>query len=208
MMENIRDEWKPREVLLGIHRCGGEGTTPEITEMTDLDGQQIRYQLRRNLEPAGYVVTEQPESEGGVTPPKRMRLTDQGETMAEQIVENRDGEHTIESTLSAVGDEIEELTARVGALENQVSDEGLKAEMNTLRDDLDAVSSAVGEIQGAKYGALSDEAVEEIAGLKATKRTFIEFVEEVLGKDDEMLPLAKENKQDVLNEMGLSDKSE
>lgn len=208
MLGNLRDPWKPKEVLLGVHRCGGEATTPDIVASVDLNVKQVRYQLKENLAPGGYVTLDQPVTDEGRTPPKQVTLTDEGETMVEQIIDERDGEQTIESTLSAVSDEIEELTARVGALENQVSDEGLKAEMNTLRDDLDAVSSALGEIQGAKYGALSDEAVEEIASLRATKRTFIEFVKEVLDREDEMLPIAKKNKENVLSEMGLSDESE
>jgi predicted ArsR family transcriptional regulator len=205
VLENVREPWKPREVLLGIYRCDGEATTPEIAELIELNGQQIRYQLRRNLEPAGYVITEQPESTDGVTPPKRMQLTEQGETMAEQIVDERDGEQDIESTLSTVSGELEELTARVGALENQVADEDMKAEVSTIRQGIESVSAEVDEIQAAKYGALSDEAITEMAKLKASNRTFIEFVKEVLDMEDELLPLAKKNNQDVFEEMGISE---
>lgn len=115
--------------------------TPDIRDLINLEGRSILYRIDRYLEPHGLVETEQPVSEGGPAPPKRIWLTD-------------DGREFISLLEDGLGNEIATGAGeRIARLEDHL--EGLQSEIISLKETVDALED--GSVGGGQGGGDVDQ---------------------------------------------------
>lgn len=201
MMEDIRELWKTEEVLIGLDRCGGEATTTEIRQNCSLEtSDQVRYQLKSNLAPEGYIGLEQPEPDGGRPRAKVATLTERGSDLVKEIREARDGDGTVESTLGTLSSQVEELSSRLTHLEDRID----SVEAQDSQKTPSSVTSA--EIEAAEWGALDEDALDIIARLRGTVRAYQKYLTDKVGHSDELRDLINNEVKNVYEEMGISGK--
>ena len=198
-MENIRELWKTEEVLIGLDRRGGEATTTEIRQNCSLTtSDQVRYQLKSNLEPEGYIELEQPETKRGQPQAKIATLTERGADLVSEIRDARGGDETVESTLGTLSSEMEELSKRLSHLEERVDD------IEDSNSEVEDLSVEVAEIEAAEWGGLDDEALDVVARLRGTARAYQKFLDQHVGHSDDLSKLINREVRAVYDEMGIS----
>ena len=110
-------DWKSLEILRVLGETDEELTTSEIRETTGIEPNRIiRYRVSEYLEPAGFVETRQPTSEGTMVPAKRIQLTEQGTEIVAGL-EDRDDDDVLVSELP---ERLEQVNSRLHTLTQQV----------------------------------------------------------------------------------------
>lgn len=136
-------DWKSREILQAIYTNGGQATTSEIKQRTNIDNNDlITYRYRRAtpaLEPLGLIDVSEPElAASGRTHPLTVTLTEQGTAHAERLIET-DGHP------SGIEERLEQLETSLTALETTVDEQcnGTEQPEEVGGDDLDVQLAAI-----------------------------------------------------------------
>lgn len=193
-------DWKTEEILWALAELENPATSSDIREVTTLDNTDIiNYRLREKLEPRGIVDLQQPLADDGRSLPKKVTLTESGETLAADVAARRTDEASLDGTLTALSDSLDQLGTRVTQLEQRVEDsdasqsDEITETIAELRDDQDALQEQVSklamrftEVDQSRYGGLSDDAIDEIKTLRVAVRGLREFVVEDLEREEEL----------------------
>ncbi|KYH24383.1 hypothetical protein HAPAU_33660 [Halalkalicoccus paucihalophilus] len=118
-------DWRSIEILQALAQADGSLETSTIRESTAVeDNRRILYRITEHLEPAGLVITTQPNRDGTTIPPKKVTLTEQGQEATQSIQNNRDGDSTLKDLPGLVDQlqaEVDALTEKVTTLEEQLT---------------------------------------------------------------------------------------
>ena len=163
-VNGVNLDWKAREVLEAVVEDGGESDTSGVKDYTGIESNmKVKYRFEK-LEDAGLVEKWQPEPEGGQVPPKRVKLTEEGEHIVESgELEDIVGVDPGDEGLS-LGERVERLEQQTDRMRERYGDmrelvvslredvegmedevDGFDGELDTVMERLDRLAEIVGE---------------------------------------------------------------
>lgn len=151
--------WRSQAILAAIHEHGGTANTREIRDATGIeDGTKVPYRMKNKLPTAGLIEIERPGlDDRGRTLPMEATLTESGERLAKRIVEAED-----EDRLANMSDYTEQLEAKVNQLETRIEE---LEDAGSRPDEQDALGETVEQFTTSKYGAWSEEGIQQFTEL-------------------------------------------
>lgn len=209
--KKFKTDWKTEEILWALTELDNPTTTSEIREATGLENTDIiNYRLQQKLEPHGIVELQQPLADDGRSLPKEVSLTEDGEAIAEEVADRRGDQMSVDGTLTALSDSVDQLNSRITQLEQRLEGtnssevsgeiEGLREEQESLQEQVSNLAMRFTEIDQSQYGGLSEDVVEEIEAMRVAIRGLREFVVEDLEREQELKAQVQSAAEDIKGE--------
>ncbi len=204
-------DWKTEKILWALTELDNPTTTSEIREATGLENTDIiNYRLRKKLEPHGIVELQQPLADDGRSLPKEVSLTEDGEAIAEEVADRQGDQMSVDGTLTALSDSVDQLNSRITQLEqrlegtnsSEVSDEieSIQEKQESLQEQVSNLAMRYNEIDKSQYGGFSEDTVEQIETMRVAIRALREFVVEDLEREQELKAQVQSAAEDIKGE--------